>query len=74
MWKIARFGRVTGCDPMVKIVTFFLIFIIILAMFGRLKLPRLRNPLRKGLLQAGAKCKSCGRYSLTGEPCPCRKT
>ena len=48
----------------VKIVTFFLIGIAVLAMFGRLKFPgqtRLRN----------AKCPKCGRYRMGKGPCSC---
>jgi hypothetical protein len=49
---------------LVKIVTFFLIGIAILAMFGRLKFPgqnRLKN----------AKCPKCGRYKMGRGPCSC---
>lgn len=47
-----------------KIVTFFLIGIAILAMFGRLNYPgktRLQN----------AKCTKCGRYRFGKGPCSC---
>ena len=47
---------------LVKAVTFFLIAIAILAMFGRLRFPgqtRLKN----------AKCGKCGRYSIGKGPC-----
>jgi hypothetical protein len=57
--------RALGCRLMlVKIVTFFLIGIAILAMFGRLKFPgqnRLKN----------AKCPKCGRYKMGRGPCSC---
>lgn len=56
---------------MVKVVTLFLVFIIVLAMFGRLRFPKLPRPFRKKALKAGEKCPSCGRYSVAGEPCPC---
>jgi hypothetical protein len=49
---------------LVKIITFFLIGIAILAMFGRLKFPgqnRLKN----------AKCPKCGRYKMGRGPCSC---
>jgi hypothetical protein len=49
---------------LVKIVTFFLIGIAALAMFGRLKFPgqtRLKN----------IKCPKCGRYSIGKGPCSC---
>jgi hypothetical protein len=49
---------------LVKVVTFFLIGIAILAMFGRLRFPgqtRLKN----------AKCAKCGRYIIGKGPCSC---
>ena len=49
---------------LVKVVTFFLIGIAVLAMFGRLKFPgqsRLEN----------AKCPKCGRYRIGKGPCSC---
>ena len=58
--------RVSGFDVIVKIVTFFLIFMAVLAMFGRLKVPKL------GKL-SNAKCSACGRYRIGSGPCPCKK-
>ena len=49
---------------LVKIVTFFLIGIAILAMFGRLKFPGQKKIL-------SAKCSKCGRYRLGWRPCAC---
>lgn len=48
-----------------KIVTFFLIGMAVLAMFGKLTFPgqkRLKD----------AKCKSCGRYRIGRGPCACQ--
>jgi hypothetical protein len=50
----------------VKIVTFFLIFMVVLGMFGRLKLPG-------GQKLASAKCSGCGRYRIGKGPCSCGK-
>jgi len=49
-----------------KIVSLFLVFMAVLAMFGRLRLPRARkgNGLPRPRL-----CKTCGRYMLRGERC-----
>ncbi|MGR3495577.1 hypothetical protein [Citreimonas sp.] len=50
----------------VKIVALFLVFMAVLAMFGRLRMPgakRLRD----------ARCTSCGRYRIGKGPCPCTK-
>lgn len=49
---------------MVKIVMLFLIGMLVLAMFGRLRFPgqkRLSN----------LKCPGCGRYRIGKGPCPC---
>ncbi len=54
---------------MVKVVTFFLIAILVLGMFGKLRMPKLRKP------RAGAKkCPDCGAYLIGKAPCPCTKT
>ncbi|MFW5641703.1 MAG: hypothetical protein ACOCTP_04705 [Roseicyclus sp.] len=49
-----------------KIVTLFLVFMAVLAMFGRLRLPGLK---RGQDLPRPRRCKSCGRYVLRGGPC-----
>ncbi|PLS21655.1 hypothetical protein [Neptunicoccus cionae] len=59
---------------MIKVVTLFLVFILVLAMFGRLRMPKLPKSLKRKGVQTGVKCKSCGRYSLAGEKCPCGGT
>jgi hypothetical protein len=46
----------------VKVITLFLIFMVVLAMFGRL---RLRKPNRK--------CRSCRAPIVGAGPCPCGK-
>ncbi|MGB8624033.1 MAG: hypothetical protein WCD16_14560 [Paracoccaceae bacterium] len=55
----------------IKIVSLFLIGMLVLAMFGRLRLP---GPGGKPLnLSKPGKCPHCGRYKLGKGPCPCRK-
>jgi hypothetical protein len=51
---------------MFKIVTLFLAFMAVLAMFGRLRLPGTKGgkPLPKPKV-----CPDCGRYNLRGGPC-----
>ncbi|WP_188720532.1 hypothetical protein [Actibacterium pelagium] len=51
-----------------KIITFFLIFMAVLAMFGRLRFPKFK----KGLLKQG-KCRHCGAPKVGKGPCPCGK-
>ncbi|MGR3500789.1 hypothetical protein [Pseudaestuariivita sp.] len=50
----------------VKIVTFFLIGMAVLAMFGKLKVPGHKR-------LASAKCRKCGRFKIGKGPCPCSK-
>ncbi len=52
---------------MIKVVTFFLIFIVVLAMFGRLRLPW-REEKRTG----AKRCPDCGRPLIGKGPCACR--
>ncbi len=51
---------------LLKIVSLFLIFMAVLAMFGRLRLPG------RPRLSAG-KCRTCGRPRIGKGPCPCGK-
>jgi len=50
---------------LVKIVSFFLIGMVVLAMFGRLKYPGQAKI-------AQMKCKNCGRYRIGRGPCGCK--
>ena len=54
---------------MVKIVTFFLIAMAVLAMFGRLRLPRITRKNDPSGMPKPTLCKECGRYSLKGGHC-----
>ncbi len=49
---------------MVKVVTFFLIGIVVLAMFGRLRFPGQKR-------LAAAKCSKCGRFRFGKKECDC---
>lgn len=55
---------------MVKVVTFFLIFILVLGMFGKLRVPFVQ---KKGGSKRAKKCKSCGAYLIGNAPCSCKK-
>jgi len=56
---------------MVKIVTLFLIALMVLGMFGKF---RPRDWLsRRPRARAAAKCAACGRPRLGRGPCPCGK-
>ena len=56
---------------MIKIVTFFLIGMAILAMFGRLRFPGLggRRGDRAGVLPKPKRCRRCGKINVTGGSC-----
>ncbi|WP_172326685.1 hypothetical protein [Mangrovicoccus sp. HB161399] len=59
---------------MIKIVTFFLIGIAILAMFGRLRLPKLpRPPKGNSKLKAPRRCPRCGGFIVGSGPCNCEE-
>ncbi|MEI4260998.1 hypothetical protein [Roseovarius sp. D0-M9] len=50
----------------VKIVALFLVGMVVLAMFGKLRFPGQKR-------LAAAKCKHCGKYRIGKGPCSCRK-
>ncbi|MDA3889809.1 MAG: hypothetical protein PF443_13650 [Allgaiera sp.] len=52
---------------MVKFVTFFLIAMLVLAMFGRLRVPGMKG--RK--LSKPGKCPRCGRFRIGAGKCQC---
>lgn len=55
---------------MLKIVSLFLIFMVVLAMFGRLRLPGIgRKDGSKGHLPKPRLCPDCRRYNLRGGDC-----
>ena len=55
-----------ACDMIFKIVTFFLIFMAILAMFGKFRFPGQKTI-------ASKRCPKCGRFRLGKGPCACGK-
>ncbi|WP_112322551.1 thymidine kinase [Oceanibium sediminis] len=57
---------------MIKAVTFFLIFIIILGIFGKLRWPKLPDFRRKNRIAAPKKCPKCNAYIVGSGPCPCQ--
>ena len=56
----------SGSDVLIKGVTLFLVFMAVLAMFGRLRFPGQKK-------LNSAKCPSCGRYRIGKGPCSCGK-
>jgi hypothetical protein len=58
---------------MVKVVTFFLIGIMVLALFGKLRMPRLPKIKHRKGIDTAVKCKKCGTYKIGNKPCGCSK-
>lgn len=67
-WPASRIAPPTPASAfdVIKIVSLFLIGMLVLAMFGRLRFPG-RDRLRS------MKCDGCGRYRMGKGPCPCGK-
>jgi len=58
---------------MVKVVTFFLIAMMVLALFGKLRMPRLPKIKPRKSIETTDKCKKCGAYKIGKKPCMCGK-
>lgn len=58
---------------MVKAVTLFLIAVLVLAMFGRLRLPGLRRTADRLRGRWAATCPKCGNPNPGGGPCLCER-
>jgi 1-acyl-sn-glycerol-3-phosphate acyltransferase len=57
---------VSASDVIVKIVILFLVFMAVLAMFGKVRVPGQEK-------LAAARCANCGRFRIGKGPCTCRK-
>lgn len=58
-----------------KIISLFLIFMVVLGMFGKLRIPwrgRLQGRDAQGRLTRPRKCRDCGRFVIGGGDCDCR--
>jgi hypothetical protein len=51
---------------MIKVISLFLIAILALGMFGKLRVPKIR-------VRGGKKCPSCGSFLIGKTPCVCTK-
>ena len=51
----------------IKVIILFLIFVSVMAMFGRLRFPGQK-------MLSKRKCPKCGRYRIGKGPCSCGKT
>ena len=57
---------------MVKVVTLFLIALMVLGMLGRLKMPKLGRRKGRGKVAEARKCPDCGSYILSDGDCGCK--
>jgi len=55
-----------ACNVIVKIVILFLVFMGVMAMFGRLRFPGQQK-------LASARCPKCGKFRIGKGPCSCGK-
>lgn len=58
---------------MVKVVSLFLIGMLVLAMFGKLRLPKLPKRKPRKTIEAAGKCSKCGAYKIGDAPCVCEE-
>jgi len=58
---------------MVKVVSFFLIGIMVLALLGKLRMPKLPIIKKRKAVQTAEKCSKCGAYKIGSKPCNCGK-
>lgn len=58
--------RGSASDVIVKIVILFLVFMGVMAMFGKFRFPGQQK-------LASAKCAKCGRFRISKGPCSCQK-
>jgi hypothetical protein len=57
---------------MSKVVLLFLIFIMVLGIFGKLRLPKLPTFKRNKGVEDARKCESCGAFLFKGVDCGCK--
>ncbi len=57
---------------MVKVVSLFLIAMLVLGMFGKLSILLPKALKKKKSIKNAKKCKSCGSYIVGNAPCVCK--
>ena len=57
---------------MSKVVLLFLIFIMVLGIFGKLRLSKLPTLKRKKHVEEARKCETCGAFLFKGVDCRCK--
>ena len=56
---------------LLKAVSLFLVAMLVLGMFGKLRLPKMPSLKRRDRIGAASKCPKCGAYNPGKGPCPC---
>jgi hypothetical protein len=54
-----------------KIVSIFLIVMVVLGIFGKLRMPKIRGRRDLGRLSRPGKCPGCGRFLIGNKKCEC---
>lgn len=57
---------------MSKVVLLFLIFIMVLGIFGKLRMPKLPTMKRKKGVEDARKCEDCGKFLFKDVTCGCK--
>ena len=58
---------------LLKVITFFLLFMAVLGIFGKWRNKLLGKPTDRKALGRPRKCEKCGRFLIGGGPCNCGK-
>jgi hypothetical protein len=56
---------------LIKVVLLFLIAMLVLGMFGKLRAPKLPKFGKRKRMEQARKCPDCGSYIIGDGPCPC---
>ena len=56
---------------LIKVVSLFLIAMLVLGMFGKLRLPKRPRFKRRDKIGTASKCPRCGAFNPGKGPCPC---
>ena len=56
---------------LIKAVSLFLIAMLVLGMFGKLRMPKMPKLRKRDHIATAAKCPQCGAYNPGKGPCPC---
>ncbi len=67
---VGAIRAVTGGSDMMKVVSLFLVVMAVLALFGRLRVPKVGARKKPKAIDT-RKCPECGAFIVGKGPCPC---